>query len=109
MAQFDVHRNIGKRSLAIPFVVIVQSSLFDDYRRRLVVPLVRRSGMPRGAVPAKSRVNPRFRVEGVDLIAHPLELASVPIDALGEKISSLAEYGQAITDSLDEVFTRSWG
>jgi toxin CcdB len=109
MAQFDVHRNIGKLRLAIPFVVIVQSSLFDDYRRRLVVPLVRRSGMPRGAVPAKSRVNPRFRIEGIEVIAHPLELASVPTDALGKKVSSLAEHGQAITDSLDEVFTRSWG
>lgn len=109
MAQFDVHRNVGKLRLAIPFVVVVQSSLFDDYRRRLVVPLVRRSGIPRGAVPAKSRLNPRFRIEGFDVIAHPLELASVPYDALGERVLSLAEYGQAITDSLDEVFTRSWG
>ena len=40
MAQFDVHRNPGKNRDAIPFVVLVQSSLFDSYRRRVVVPLV---------------------------------------------------------------------
>src|SRR3989338_9324260 len=35
MAQFDVHRNIGKQRETIPYVVIVQSSLFDSYRRRV--------------------------------------------------------------------------
>jgi toxin CcdB len=34
MAQFDVHKNPGKHREAIPYVVIVQSSLFDSYRRR---------------------------------------------------------------------------
>jgi hypothetical protein len=43
MAQFDVHRNDGPNRDAIPYVVIVQSSLFDEYRRRVVVPLVRQS------------------------------------------------------------------
>ena len=43
MAQFDVHRNKGPLKESIPFVVIVQSSLFDRYRRRMVVPLVRRT------------------------------------------------------------------
>ena len=34
MAKFDDHINIGKYREAILFVVIVQSTLFDDYRRR---------------------------------------------------------------------------
>ena len=37
MAQFDVHRNPGRHSDSIPFVVIVQSTLYDDYRRRVGV------------------------------------------------------------------------
>jgi hypothetical protein len=41
MAQFDVHRNTGNHTDSIPFVVVVQSAQFDDYRRRVVVPLVR--------------------------------------------------------------------
>ena len=36
MTQFDVHGNKGLLKDAIPFVVIVQSSLFDRYRRRMV-------------------------------------------------------------------------
>ena len=46
MAQFDVHRNKGALREAIPFVVLVQSAQFDGYRRRVVVPLVRRSMLP---------------------------------------------------------------
>ena len=30
---------------SIPFVVIVQSTLYDDYRRRVVVPLVNKSSL----------------------------------------------------------------
>ena len=41
MAQFDVHGNSGKHQDTIPFVVVVQSAQFDNYRRRVVVPLVR--------------------------------------------------------------------
>jgi hypothetical protein len=41
MAQFDIHRKLGKHRDAIPFVVVVQSALFDDYRRRVLVPLVK--------------------------------------------------------------------
>ena len=45
MAQFDVHRNPGKQREAIPFVVVVQSSLYDGYRRRVVIPLALRSSL----------------------------------------------------------------
>ena len=41
MPQFDVHRNTGRQRETIPFVVIVQSSLYNDFRRHVVVPLVR--------------------------------------------------------------------
>ena len=40
MAQFDVHANRGARRTDVPYVVLVQSALFDSYRRRVVVPLL---------------------------------------------------------------------
>jgi toxin CcdB len=89
--------------------VLVQSSLFDDYRRRIVVPLVRRSVLPRKAASAGSRLNPVFRIAGMDVVLHPLDMVSVAQDQLGERIGSLAERGQDITDALDELLTRSWG
>lgn len=61
MAEFDVHRNRGRHKAAIPFVVVVQSSQFDRYRRRVVVPLVRARDL--GVSPFES-FNPRFTIRG---------------------------------------------
>ena len=109
MAQFDVHRNKGTLKESIPFVVLVQSSLFDRYRRRMVVPLVRRSALPGQAATVGSRLNPVFQVEGLELVLHPLDMVSVALDQLGEYATSLAGQGQVIADALEELLTRSWG
>jgi toxin CcdB len=47
-------------------LVVVQSSLFDGYRRRVVVPLVLRSALPSGAKVADTRMNPVFRIKDID-------------------------------------------
>jgi toxin CcdB len=109
VSQFDVHRNKGALQASIPFVVIVQSTLFDGYRRRVVVPLRRRSALPKQPTMASSRMNPVFRIAKIDVILHPLDMVSVAVEQLGERIGSLAEHGQAIADALDELFTRSRG
>ena len=74
MAQFDVHRNGGKQRDTIPFVVIVQSGLFDGYRRRVVIPLVRKVEI--NQIP-NLRLNPTFKVKNVAVVLHPLEIVSV--------------------------------
>lgn len=109
MAQFDVFRNNGPLKASIPFVVAVQSGLFDRYRRRVVVPLVRRSALPGQSATVGARMNPVFHVDGLEVVLHPLDMVSVAVDQLGEKMASLAEHGQAIADALDELLTRSWG
>lgn len=107
MAQFDVHLNNGALKDAIPFVVLVQSQLFDRYRRRMVVPLVRRSALPGQTATAGSRMNPVFEVEGIPVVLHPLDMVSVAVDQLGAQVASLADFGPAISDALDELLTRS--
>lgn len=109
MAQFDVHRNKGALRESIPFVVLVQSAQFDRYRRRVVVPLVRRSALPGNTPTVGSRMNPVFQVEDLPVVFHPLDMVSVALNQLGEHVGSLADQGQAITDALDELLTRSWG
>lgn len=106
MAQFDLHRNKGLRKDTVPFVVVVQSALFNGYRRRVVVPLVRQSAL--GSEISGTRLNPRFTVDGAAVVLHPLDMVSVALDQLGEHVGSLAEHGQSIADALDEVFTRAW-
>lgn len=90
-------------------MVVVQSAQFDGYRRWVVVPLVRRSLLPRPSPLAGSRMNPVFKAKGIDVVLHPLDLVSVPLNQLGEPAGSLAHRGQEIADALDELLTRSWG
>ncbi|MBI5751583.1 MAG: CcdB family protein [Hydrogenophilales bacterium] len=106
MAQFDVHRNTGKNREAIPFVVLVQSAIFDSYRRRVVVPLVRKSSL--GAI-SDERFNPTFKIERIEVVLHPLEIVSIPNEKLGEFVKSIAEQGSRIMDALDVLLSRAWG
>jgi toxin CcdB len=105
MAQFDVHKNIGKHKEAIPFVLIVQSSQFDSYRRRVVVPLVRANQVGPQAFAA---FNPAFTIRGVKVVLHPLEIVSIPLDQLGKRAGSLVAHAQEIIGALDELITRAW-
>ena len=109
MAQFDVHLNPGPMRATVPMVVVVQSSLFDGYRRRVVVPLVLRSALPAGSKIAGTRMNPLFKIKGQSLVLHPLDMVSVAMDQLGPCVGSLADQGQQVVDALDELLTRSWG
>lgn len=106
MAQFDVHRNTGKHRDAIPFVVVVQSSLFDAYRRVVVVPLVLQTML--GAGLARSDLNPVFVLEGKTVLLHPLEIVSVSRGGLGEVVGSLADDAPQITRALDLLLSQAW-
>jgi toxin CcdB len=106
MAQFDVYRNIGKQRDSIPFVVVVQSSLYDEYGRRVVMPLVRTALL--GKV-ASRRFNPEFRVRNISVTLHPLEIVSIPVGKLGERVGSLANEADRIIGALDELITRTGG
>jgi len=105
MAQFDVHRNTGKHRDAIPYVVLVQSSLYDSYSRRVVVPMVRKSALGKVSNP---RFNPSFKIEQLQVVLHPLEIVSVPNEQLGEFVVSLSQEGNRIIDALDELLTQAW-
>ena len=106
MAQFDVHRNMGKHRDAIPYVVLVQSSLYDSYRRRALVPLVRKSTLGKITNP---RFNPTFKIKNIPVVLHPLEIVSVPTEQLGEVVASLGHEAKLIMDALDELLTQAWG
>ena len=106
MTQFDVHRNSGKHRDDIPYVVLVQSSIYDGYRRRVVVPLVKKSIIGKISNP---RFNPTFKIEKLQVVLHPLEIVSVANDQLGEFVESLSDEGSRIMDALDELLTQAWG
>ena len=103
MAQFDVHRNQGRHRDSIPFVVIVQSTLYDNYRRRVVVPLVNKSSLGKVTNP---RFNPTFRIKGQSVVLNTLEIVSVAKEKLGKQVGSLEKEGDKIIAALDELLTR---
>lgn len=105
MAQFDVHRNSGKHKDTIPFVVVVQSAQFDSYRRRVVVPLVRAVAI--GKI-SYAGFNPTFKIRGIAVVLHPLEMVSVPVDQLGDVVGSLSNESQLNVAALDELLSRAW-
>ncbi|MFN8954357.1 MAG: CcdB family protein, partial [Burkholderiales bacterium] len=77
MPQYDVHLNPGPMRATVPMVGVVQSALFEGYRRRVVVPLVLRSALPVSAKVAGTRMNPVFKIKGQMLVLHPLDMVSV--------------------------------
>ena len=103
MAQFDVYRNRGRQREVIPFVVAVQSSLYDDYGRRVVVPLVRASALDNIA---NVRLNPTFKIKNLAVVLHPLEIVSVPVSVLGEPVASLKADAERVIGSLDDLLLR---
>jgi toxin CcdB len=108
MSQFDVYRNTGKHRTTIPYVVVVQSSYYEKARRRVVVPLVALGEIGKIASLPVSPINPVFRIEDTEVVLNPLEIVSIPIEALGDKVTSLNEAGDTIIAALDELFSRAW-
>jgi toxin CcdB len=82
--------------------------LFDSYRRRVVVPLVKRSNFATSTAFDDMPLNPVFIIDGVAIILHPLEVVSISLEQLGDKVMSLAPEGDRITAALDELLTRAW-
>lgn len=106
VAQYDVHRNGGKQRDSIPYVVVVQSAIYDGYNRRVVVPLVRESELGSAGHP---RLNPKFKIQNVTVALHPLQIVSVPVRTLGEPVDSLVTESDRIVAALDELLSRAWG
>jgi toxin CcdB len=106
MAQFDVHPNPGKLKGVIPYVVVVQSAVFDHSDRRVVAPLVLAREF--GRVQSK-RFNPTFRVSDIDVVMQPLEIVSVPKGLLGRPVDNLKAKGQLVIDALDELMSQAYG
>ena len=98
---------MGAPAEATPCVVVVPSPRFDAHVRRLVAPLL-------AASPEADRypeLAPRFTVEGRRVILDPLQLQTVPRDALGPAIASLAADADAsrIIVAIDVVLSTGAG
>jgi toxin CcdB len=106
VAQFDVYRNPGRRSPAIPFVVSLQCGRLERAATRLVAPLVLR-GAAREV--EDHPLTPTFEVAGASLWLDIFNLATVPVARLGEAVASLAddESRAKLIRALDELVSQA--
>lgn len=102
MARFDVYRNANKATAEdFPYLLDVQADLLADLRSRVVVPLMPQSVAPR----PMTRLNPVFSVQGKKFVMATTDLAGIPVSALGEKATTLANESAAIVGAIDFLLT----
>ena len=99
MAQFDVHRNLGTGRNAIPFLLVVQSDRYEGTNFRVVAPLVSRARLRA----IERTLNPVFVVEGQEVVMDPLQLFTLPVKALGSKVTCLDGSRDMIVRAIDDM------
>lgn len=103
MAQYDVRVNPSPRSHeSYPYLVEVQSDGIGMVKRRIVVPLVRKTQFNY----PDPTLNPVFDISGEALVLMPVEIAAVSASALGKVVGSLKSKSDLVIGALDLLFAR---
>lgn len=103
MAQFDVHRNASnKTSVQFPYLLEIQSNLFENSSRVVVIPLVLVSAV----TDQDPTLNPKSEIEAVSVSLFPLDVSSMNKSLLGETVVSLRTDGDRIVAALELLFAR---
>ena len=101
MARFDVYRNPRKESAReVPFLLDVQSDFLEGLESRVVVPLRAANAVKRPV----TRLNPIFRVAGIEVVMDTPQLAGVPASMLRKPVASLSAQAFEIQNGLDFLF-----
>lgn len=99
MAQFDVYENPSNSSKElIPYILDIQHDILSNISTRVVVPLVMDSAIV-------NKLHPTFEINGNKVMMSTSELATIPVDILGEKIDNLKEFRNEIIDAIDFLVT----
>ncbi|MFX4278168.1 CcdB family protein [Aliarcobacter butzleri] len=99
MAQFDVYENLNEKSKQnIPYLLDIQNDILKDLTTRVVIPLVISNQ-------SINFLNPKFTINQIDVILSTAELASIPMEILGNKICSLKDKREEIIGAVDFLVT----
>ncbi|MCC7252649.1 CcdB family protein [Hyphomicrobium sp.] len=100
MRQYDVYRNPTPRTRKhLPYLVILQADLVSETESVIVAPLTA------DVVSDGSRLYPEFEVRGQSYTLLTPDLASVPRDALKDRVTSLSAEWSRVTAAIDILFT----
>jgi toxin CcdB len=99
--QYDVFQNPGASTRAkVPYVVVLQSHLFEALPTVVIAPLMR---LERSARSSKVLVEVEFA--GEDLVVNAAFLSNIEHRELGRSQGSLAAYEDDIRRAVDRLFT----
>ena len=102
MARFDVYANSGRHAATTPYLLDVQSDLFDDLGSRMVIPLRGIKHFPK--VTLSTLLTPVFTIEGEKFLLETPKMGAVPRRILRSPVISLEDEQVAITAALDFLF-----
>jgi toxin CcdB len=104
MARFDLYGNPddGTRRLAA-YLLDVQSTHVGTLPTRIVIPL--RPTLDLGFSGKPSDLLPVFEIAGKKHFLDTPAMSAIPLNALGSRISSLADHRDAILAALDRIFS----
>lgn len=99
MAQFDVFKNTNPSTQSLyPYLLDIQSDTLNNLQTTVVIPLTAEkdySGKP------LSHLHPSFKILDQEYIGMTPLIAGVDRRILGDKVTSLAHYRNAIVTALD--------
>ena len=99
MAQFDVYENLNEKSKQnIPYLLDIQNDILKNLTTRVVIPFVISNQ-------SINFLNPRFNINNINVVLSTAELASIPIEILGNKICSLKDRREEIIGAVDFLVT----
>ena len=99
MAQFDVYENLNEKTKDyVPYLLDIQNDILKNLSSRVVIPLV----ISKEAI---NFLNPQFIINEIDVILSTAELASIPMEILGNKVCSLKDKREEIIGAVDFLVT----
>ncbi len=102
MARFDVYPNPSSSAVTTPYLLDVQSDLFDGFDTRMVIPLRTQSGFAKVKLP--ERLMPVFTLKGKKLVLETSKMASVPTRILKQPVATLQDQQSTVVVALDFLF-----
>lgn len=102
MARFDIYTNSGNHASTTPYLLDVQSDLFDGLDSRVVIPLRSLKHFPK--VRLSTRLTPIFTIEGEEFLLETPKMGAVPQQMLRSSVASLKGEQEKITAALDFLF-----
>lgn len=101
MAQFTLYRNTNQQTQGrYPFLLDVQNDFLDALKTRLVVPAIKQSEQK-----PITRLNPVFEFEQQQYLLVVQEMAAIPVNNLGAKVTEMEALRGEILAALDLLIT----